>query len=475
MPSYICFPTMPPKATKADKKKQVLETADDYMEAAIEEEDQGDRWIASDLAKGVRFYERAFGLYNQVLSRTTSEELIVDARYNMLRMQFFVYTKVVKSGYLPEIQGKIANESGGNQVVVGKITDLVQLFRELISTASSRDDVDIDVLFNYAQVLTEAGEEEDNAGYLTEACQVFEAILARQMPQLEAIIQSFGSQESESVNEPSNDELEKVGESAKQDAPRYAKQSEAVVPATVLETLVSLINSITSIYELDQPIDMDHQSDLVVNQIQALMAMNLPDSLKLEASAIDEALVAIAKLRSAQLLARQPATSQVLEQLQSIWSDPAMASATSASRFLAQSDIFQDFAHQATSGSEAWQGLGQAAKSIDSPLQAAISSSSGTSNISTQEKIRLWIQRGDIEFARSQLDYEASIKHRSVLERNAQTYYRNASNVQSLGAGAAELHLEASVKMQLVGNNQIDIPAHLLPGIQEMGLLNHHL
>lgn len=465
---------MPPKPTKADKKKQVLETADDYMEAAVEEEDQGDRWIGSDLAKGVRFYERAFGLYNQVLSRTPSEELTTDARYNMLRMQFFVYTKVVKTGYLPEIQGKIANGSEGSQVVVDKITDLVALSRELIS-AINGENVDIDVLFNYAQILTEAGEEEDSAEFLTEACQVFEAILARQMPQLEAIIQSYNAESGNGNDETYEEENEILNqgevsrEGDKRETPKYAKQSEAVVPATVLETLVSLINAITSIYELDQPMNMEYESDVVVDKIQSLLSMNLPDSLKLEASVIDESLVAIARLRSAQLLAKESATSEVLAQLQSIWSDPAMELATSASRFLAQSDIFQDFAHQTSSGIEAWQGLGQAAISVESPLQSATNTNGG--KITTQDKIRLWIQRGDIEFARSRLDCEASVKHRSVLERNAQTYYRNASNVQSLGAGVAELHLEASVKMQLVGNNNVDIPAHLLPGIQEMGLL----
>jgi hypothetical protein len=60
----------------------------------------------------VRFYQRAYRLYRKCIELGADDVASKqDAIYNICRMEYVVYNRVVKTGVLEEIEGQLEDES----------------------------------------------------------------------------------------------------------------------------------------------------------------------------------------------------------------------------------------------------------------------------------------------------------------------------------------------------------------------------
>lgn len=69
-------------------------TAADFYDLGVMEEESGDRWFSSDLAKSLRFYHRAHDYYKRSLQLDGG---LLDSLFNLPRLEFDVYNKYIKN------------------------------------------------------------------------------------------------------------------------------------------------------------------------------------------------------------------------------------------------------------------------------------------------------------------------------------------------------------------------------------------
>ncbi|ODV60368.1 uncharacterized protein ASCRUDRAFT_8606 [Ascoidea rubescens DSM 1968] len=69
----------------------------DYFDEAINQEEHGDRWLLTDLAKALRFYQKSFEYYTILNSRPSTQNANEqNSYYNASRLLYNVYTEFVK-------------------------------------------------------------------------------------------------------------------------------------------------------------------------------------------------------------------------------------------------------------------------------------------------------------------------------------------------------------------------------------------
>ncbi|CAN6649999.1 hypothetical protein TRVA0_024S00716 [Trichomonascus vanleenenianus] len=439
-----------PKGKK--KAKAVPVTASDHLDAGIEEEEGGDRWISSgDVAKGVRFYQRAYRLYKRAVELATpsDQEVKQDARYNVARMQFLIYSKVVQTHYLPVIASELEPEPSGDGVVIQDIASIVASHEEAVAQYSSPEDCPIDLLYNYAQVLVEAGEETSSAEYFYKASEAFKTVIQRQVAQIKEIAASEPIPEASQNTEPdekSGDITEKVDKSED-----ITSTGVNFGPLALADSLTNYLGAVTKSVETIQeavanPEDIIGQLNEVIEQFNE----------ELTPEAVDEARIAVAQSLSAARINSGNVPSQ--SDLEEIWSQPWLPQ--SAARFMAQADALMDLAEASNSGDAAWAAYSAASKVIQQGL--------GLNQLTPVSKARLWVAKGDLDVLRSRLDTPAAARNGPVLAKNAAVYYTNALNLQVLGS-SFELDLakrEANAKRAFITRDR-ELATHELALVRD--------
>lgn len=114
------------------------------------EEESGDRWVALDLAKALRFYQRAFSYYQQAVQRAPpGDPDMPDAYYNAVRLMLAVYTQYVAGDVdvaALENVGEVL--TGDLRSVCQDITLVVQAHEAALAVCGA--DAPIDLMFNAA-------------------------------------------------------------------------------------------------------------------------------------------------------------------------------------------------------------------------------------------------------------------------------------------------------------------------------------
>lgn len=220
----------PPRPQFPKKKKKVVTkptTPEEFLDAAVEEEEYGDRWIDSgDIPKALRFYQKAFNYYKSAGSEFSSSSnpripgnianlanpsntqiatVNEDVYYNYARLVYAVYSKVVKTGEIDLLDPKTAGiPLDGSGVLVYPIGNVLQVVESMVSAvekSTGRDNIPLDLLFTYAQVLTENGEETENQANLLQALSVYEHVFYKQVEGLNELKVSFGDNNNSTNNE----------------------------------------------------------------------------------------------------------------------------------------------------------------------------------------------------------------------------------------------------------------------------------
>lgn len=225
----------------------MLEDADDYLAAAVDDEDAMGKHRGGDPVKSLRFAQKALDLYTQGLSKHPKN---FDLAYNKARLEIEIATHptLVKALDVP-------------------VTSVLQQALTSHRYAISLDPDNADLLFNTAQVLTTISEyiAKDDSIPDSEALQYLEEALERQNQCLQ--IQQTRFAESRSIHEAAmtqdldgedNEDddggarLDKTTTSAYEDQSRDQQEQwvsiiEPVTANTLIDTILSQLSTLTTL------------------------------------------------------------------------------------------------------------------------------------------------------------------------------------------------------------------------------------
>ncbi|KAF3937182.1 hypothetical protein ABW19_dt0202468 [Dactylella cylindrospora] len=132
------FVIAPPSRRK--KGQKAPETADEYLAAAVDLEESGERWRSGDVAKAGRFFVQAIDAYEVTLLRYPDN---FDARYNRARLLYTLTQLPLPPDFFP-------SQSTPSK----RLLAAVEAHRECNDLEKDSSDI----LFNYGQTLSSLGE-----------------------------------------------------------------------------------------------------------------------------------------------------------------------------------------------------------------------------------------------------------------------------------------------------------------------------
>lgn len=481
---------------KKNKSAPAPKTPSEFLEAGISEEDGGDRWISSgDIPKGVRFYQRAYRLYKRAIELVNDSQLQLhedngleirnDAIYNICRMQFVVYMQVVRTDLLDEIASKLEPEPGDDSVIVKDIAAIASAHEQAVNMAGGPHVSPIDLVYNYAQVLVEAGERAHEDGNDLEAVQlfasagdVFKVVVERQVAQLlELEQQSTGDLKQGAADRDSdnNNNSNSDSDNAGDDPEPQDSRGMNFGPAALIDTLVTNSHCLVSY------LSVAPEKDQVSSALQAHLG-KLGEALdkylqrgEVHPEQADEARIAAASALSAITMARgqaqQESPSAQVEAIRKIWTVEELPN--SPARHMAQADAFIELADSFEDGAngQAWKALTNASGALQQGLNT------NPVTVDAVNTCRLWNAKGDVEWMRRKLapvDPSAQRNEQTLLS-NSKVYYTNARNVQSLNVTQElrEIKEEATVKLKILNGEPVEgrIARRVVAHLQDEGLI----
>ncbi|VVT43998.1 uncharacterized protein SAPINGB_P000251 [Magnusiomyces paraingens] len=479
-----------PKLSKKKKKAAEPTTASEFLDAGVDDEEHGDRWIDSgDIPKAIRFYQKAAGYYQQAITMSRSNDKTIrdDATYNFARMQYVVYTKVVKTGELDNLDlGRLGVPLDGSGIVPTGISQVLQTQEHALNEVGSNgiNGIPLDQLYTYGQVLAEAGEETENVATVQRAAEVFQGILERQLVAI-----------SELENEEFDDgEITTVENPQQADKTVALAAQEGVVPTSVVETITSLLDSLNTLLELSrddstpfilpQP-PVPQCLEAVANTVRQLSQIstkyNGTSDQKTSFLAIPSRVLSDAHIAIAQILST---CSESVECLVAIWTEPPSSPVLveflpkvlgpNISRkplglpdtvhcALAAADALFGYAERpGISADVRWTAYSRSLTILKTAWERVAAGATGYADADPAEKLQVLMARGDAELLRASLQgLPAAEKHREVLRRNARNMYTSADNLPLVASG---VKLTGSSPEILRMKREIHIKTALLDG-----------
>lgn len=423
------------------------------MDAGTNEEDSGDRWLSSgDLAKAVRFYQRAYVYYNRAIELGDgSGPVIKDAKYNILRMKYVIYVQVIKPGKFERISNNLENE--GLQVIEKDIGRIARAHFDECEAVGGMEICDIDLLFNYAQTMSEFaeaqseaesrdGEGPDYMSIFKTAIMVFRKVATRQEDQLDGLNDHHISAQDLDGDENmiDADKIKQIKEEQQQEQGEEEEEgSTNFGPTALIETYISLIQCLMTFMECVADDERHHE----VGEGNAFSASEVTDALlsalakyyyDLDPQLIEEAQIINYKAMSAAINFNSPSFTPQLrfERLQMIWADTPLPEIPQ--QYLVKADAFLDLAsHDADNLSNdqdfLWSIYSVAVKSLNTALALA----KQQKNYNLAQKI--YVSLAEAELLRSDLPNSAnSQKNRPTLLKNVRTYYSNVIKLPVFGS-----------------------------------------
>ncbi|KAF5094005.1 hypothetical protein D0Z00_003738 [Geotrichum galactomycetum] len=439
---------MPPRIPRglSKKKKPAKEieptTAEEFFDAGTVFEDSGDRWIASssDVPKALRFYQKAYDHYLRAIQLGQRGSIVNDAAYNVARVQYVIYLKVVK----PAVETDLVPSP-----VIPTSLDQVAAAHERALSLHDGSSLPVDLLYTYGQVLADLGEEREDLLIMTKAVERFQQVLEYQLENLV----------------PADDDATDAGEALSSEATGSASKTEeisvgyTVTPATVTDTILTFLDCLATIFQLcrsDHALQLDSAVEktteivhIVVRELLTLVRTygveDLSKSfLAIPRSAVNELAISLAQLQSTWC--------ESLDDITAIWSNgsaplpfrdqllgvvealPELPN--TPERFLAASDAFIGFCERPGLDPKViWTALGQASQLLK---QAWALAAAPGANVTLALKLQILLARGDTELQRSRVSGSADAEaNRPVLVKNATNLYSSAARMPTLGLGTA--------------------------------------
>ncbi|GME78602.1 unnamed protein product [[Candida] boidinii] len=253
-------PTIPKKllqglsTSKDNKKKKEPSTLDELFTDGVDQEESGDRWLSSDLAKALRFYQLSFTSYKKCLE---IDPTYFDGIYNLSRLLLSVYNNFIKNEAVNvNLLVNVADAISGDGVIQSLI-DIIRFYENSLNTiennqVSGLTKLPIDMYYNAALCYFELIEDiisneniddvksNDIVLILNKAQLLFNKVLKEQVAELDNFIFSFTIGESEE---------DKNNQSQSPKDEEYASIEETVTPSVVLDTVLNCYRLISTAFE----------------------------------------------------------------------------------------------------------------------------------------------------------------------------------------------------------------------------------
>ncbi|KAM9912788.1 hypothetical protein OXX69_002240 [Metschnikowia pulcherrima] len=430
-------PKLSKKLSAAKKQEKAAknepESVDDYIEEGAIEEESGDRWHGSDLAKALRFYQKAYTNYRKAIDIGSPDQrpLVQLAHYNASRLLFHVYTQYQRTDGvdISELTNVTEVVDAGSSSVYQKISKIVKAHETAIEYAGA--DAPTDLLFNAAIVYIEAIEE-TNA-----SAEIFE-MASRSMQLLKGVLERQAS------------ELE-VTSGVK---PADVDPNEFTSPADMLDTVISVFSLVQTLYE---SVGGTAEKNAAVT---SLVGQFVTDS-----DTVGRQILGNADIKQEQrleyLLGKTYASAASCASLKDVfaeWDNSFLPQ--SPERYMSAADCIESFMSRTNINSpysetpeEYWDALTkmdqyfkQAHEMLNTKFKEAKASPASSQTLGLGSIIsqiaKVCIARSDIDLQRSHLPLEKAVANSLILQANAKAFVKSAMNMAKQSGGMRETIVE---------------------------------
>ncbi|KAM9937479.1 hypothetical protein OXX80_003006 [Metschnikowia pulcherrima] len=430
-------PKLSKKLSAAKKQEKAAknepETVDDYIEEGAIEEESGDRWHGSDLAKALRFYQKAYTNYRKAIDIGSSDQrpLVQLAHYNASRLLFHVYTQYQRTDGvdISELTNVTEVVDAGSNSVYQEILKIVKAHETAIEYAGA--DAPTDLLFNAAIVYVEAIEETNTS------TEIFE-MASRSMQLLKDVLERQAS------------ELE-VTSGVK---PADVDPNEFTSPADMLDTVISVFSLVQTLYE---SVGGTAEKNAAVT---SLVGQFVTDS-----DTVGRQILGNADIKQEQrleyLLGKTYASAASCASLKDVfaeWDNSFLPQ--SPERYMSAADCIESFMSRTNINSpysetpeEYWDALTkmdqyfkQAHEMLNTKFKEAKASPASSQTLGLGSIIsqiaKVCIARSDIDLQRSHLPLEKAVANSSILQANAKAFVKSAMNMAKQSGGMRETIVE---------------------------------
>lgn len=442
------------------KARVKSQTTEDFTEEGAADEESGDRWLGLDLAKALRFYQKAFLNYQAAIGLNNSgPDALQEAYYNALRLLFQVYSQYSKNDGV-----KVLRLNNVGEVLTGDENSVVQDISAIVAAHERSIDINpgsvpLDLFFNTALVYTDAIEETEDSRlmeeYATKGQALFKEVLRQQVSEFQEFLQF--TQELDSENSPEF--------SAQAPSPTENQQytsTKTVQPPDLLDTVISGLGLCQAVLESVGKASgsllstiafigpFAHQFCIVANDLVHEYTGESSKAAPIDQSQRDEYLVIKAYI--------QALSCPDLHQVYEVWDSEGLPK-TSQRYMLAADSIGTVLDRlEINNGPQShvdiyWTALTkmnnyfkQAQELLNAEYQQMKSKTMTDAELGVGALIAriasVYIARSDIDLQRSQLQHEQGQKNSQVLFNNAKAFLKNAMNLAKVSGGIREKAIE---------------------------------
>lgn len=444
---------------KAESQETNPETSEDFLEQGAVDEESGDRWLGSDLAKAIRFYQRAYHSYLTALKKPIGDDNVkLDIYYNISRLVFHVYNHYFQSDgifldELPNIDEVLHNDES----VVQDLATIVETHEATIELSHTLGlSVLTDLLYNTGLVYTQVIEELENGdiGQVVEIGLKNQAVF-RQLLQIQvSSLQNFVS------------ELDHINDHDTT-APQQSENAigeEVLQPPDIFDTVLScyklsqaMLESVSNAQELSQVKDLINPFLLTCDNIATELLGSFSEGSNTKAEYLSSITASqINEFHIAQISIQALFLNDLTEIL-AVWDtklpelpeipEKYMVLVDNVQEFLDRNDITLNNCNNTTPEmvNTFWKALTIMTNNLKKAqdLLAAEKQklqTNGLDNLGTVLAIisNVIIKRSDIDLQRAQLNHEQGQKSQAILLQNCKTFLKNAMNTANLSGGLRE-------------------------------------
>lgn len=429
------------------------------MEQGSIEEESGDRWLGSDLAKSLRFYQKAYDCYLQSMDL---EPLNLDSYYNSGRLLFHVYIQYNKT------EGVDANELSNVDEVIGATNSVLQPLANVLYAHEQALKVcsqlqispPNDLYFNAAMVYTEVVETfedepiESLLDFYQKGLHLYSNLIEDQVRLFKHFLgelQQANQEVNQQVYQDSIKELQNTSSTLKlQSTQEEFISIELVQPVDIYESLINAYRLIQALFDSAE----NHEIKLVIDtcELAVISFYEIANTLiekysinsiqkvdmieNLTESQVEDLLLAQASLKAS--------TITNLDEIFAIW-DPIP---NSLKKYMIMNDNLQIYIDRNKLNLlEIWRCLCSMAnylKLAQQQLQDQFQNLQKASNHESTSGLiiqicSILIARADIDVQRYQIDIDQAKENQELLLKNAQILLKNAIKFANVSGGLREV------------------------------------
>lgn len=457
-------------ASHDDKAQKEPLTAEEFLDQGAVDEESGDRWLGSDLAKALRFYQKAYSLYLTAIN-IGKGSVLVDSYYNASRLLFQVYDTYFKTdGVDVSALPNVHEVTGSTSSVIQPLEAIVSAHEKAIQVVeAAHGSLSLDLLFNTALVYTEVIEEGQYKNSDKDFSQVLvlgqktqdiiKRVLTRQVEELQKFVGEILSlQNPEAGDDNTGFQIDQMGEGAKEEG--YT--SELVLqPPDLFETVLAayklsqaILESVSHDSELPPARDLINTFLTTVDAIGEEVVNNFSESSNSQPDFISSVSqeqineLSIHKQNIHGLLMKD------IESVYPLWEDALLP--RTPERYMSAADNIQasldryDVNIHSNTDEMCWKALvqmnthyKQAQELLSQQLSEKRKSSGEGVGQLTSTLSSVLVARSDIDLQRSLLtSYEPAVKNSNILLGNAKTFLKSAMNIANTAGGLRERAIE---------------------------------